>query len=65
MMYFFIFIELFPPILTILIINEPTFYFFVLPADPFGAAKLDIYEEVQCGQVSLRLVADSNKSAVL
>lgn len=64
MMYFFIFIELFPPILTILI-NKPTFFFFVLPADPFGAAKLDIYEEVQCGQVSLRLVADSNKSAVL
>jgi len=36
-----------------------------IKADPFGAAKLDIYEEVQCGQVSLRLVADSNKSAVL
>ena len=29
------------------------FHVFVL-ADPFGAAKVDIYEEVKCGQLSLR-----------
>lgn len=36
-----------------------------IKADPFGAAKVDIYEEVQCGQVSLRLLEEVYSSAVL
>jgi hypothetical protein len=38
---------------------------FMSLADPFGAAKIDIYEEVKCGQLSLRLLEESNASAVL
>jgi len=36
-----------------------------IKADPFGAAKVDIYEEVKCGQISLRVLEESNSSAVL
>jgi len=33
-------------------------------ADPFGAAKVDIYEDVKCGQLSLRpLSLDSSLSS--
>lgn len=39
--------------------------FETIKADPFGAAKIDIYEEVKCGQLSLRLLEESNASAVL
>ena len=31
-----------------------------LIADPFGAARIDIYEEVQCGQLSLRPLSESS-----
>jgi len=33
---------------------------FELIADPFGAAKIDIYEEVKCGQLSLRPLIESS-----
>mmetsp|Transcript_2129 Transcript_2129/g.3226 ORF Transcript_2129/g.3226 Transcript_2129/m.3226 type:complete len:243 (-) Transcript_2129:97-825(-) len=31
-----------------------------IKADPFGAAKIDIYEEVKCGQLSLRPLIESS-----
>ena len=36
-----------------------------IKADPFGAARVDIYEEVKCGQLSLRPVMQTNLDAVL
>lgn len=36
-----------------------------IKADPFGAAKVDIYEEVKCGQISLRPLLESKIDAIL
>ena len=37
-----------------------------IKADPFGAAKVDIYDEVKVGQLSLRpLQQESNVDAIL
>ena len=37
---------------------------FHLLADPFGAAKIDLYEEVKCGQMTLRPLDKSSESKI-